>query len=433
MSRSLREFKRALLVTPGGVNSPVRAFKAVGGSPRVIARAQGAMLTDVDGREYVDYVGGWGAAIVGHAHPAVVEAVARAARDGLSFGLASMPETDLAEEIIRRMPSIEQVRLVNSGTEAVMSAIRLARAATGRSKVIKFAGCYHGHSDGLLARAGSGVATLGLPDSQGVTAASAGETIVAQFNDLQAVDKIARVVGDQIAAVIVEPIAGNMGVSPPVQGFLRGLREICDRIGAILIFDEVMTGFRVARGGAQSLFGVAPDLTTLGKVIGGGLPVGAYGGTRSLMQRVAPSGPVYQAGTFSGNPVTVAAGLATLKLLDDQAYATLERSAALLEQGLKESLSAHGRRACVQRVGSMLTVFFGVDSVNNADQAGHAAHDTFAWFFRDMLETGIHLPPSGYEPWFVSLSHNDQIIDKTISAADGVLAEIDAATTPMGI
>jgi len=432
MSRSAAEFRRAKLVLPGGVNSPVRAFKAVGGSPRVIQRASGCTLFDVDGRAYTDYIGSWGAMIVGHAHPVVVEAVTRTARDGLSFGTSTALETDLAEEVIRRMPSIERVRLVNSGTEAVMSALRVARAATGRSKVIKFAGCYHGHSDGLLVRAGSGPATLGLPDSPGVTRAVAGDTLIADFNDSDSVREHFKICGDDIAAILVEPVAGNMGVVPPSSVFLQELRKLADTYGAILIFDEVMTGFRVARGGAQSLSGVRPDLTTIGKVIGGGLPVGAYGGRKALMELVAPLGPVYQAGTFSGNPVTMAAGLATLSLLDQNAYARLEAASARLAHGLSEALSSNDQPGVVQRVGSMLTLFFGTDRVDNMKHATQAAHDTFARFFNGLLDRGYHLPPSGYEPWFVSLAHTDSVIDQTISTANVVLRELEAAASPIG-
>jgi glutamate-1-semialdehyde 2,1-aminomutase len=418
---------------PGGVNSPVRAFNSVGGTPRIIQRASGCTLTDVDGASYTDYVGSWGAMIAGHAHPSVVEAVARTARDGINFGISSVLEIQLAEEIIDRVPSIERIRMVNSGTEAVMSAVRLARAATGRSKVIKFAGCYHGHSDSMLVKAGSGPATLNLPDSPGVTRGATQDTLIAKYNDAASVRDLFAKHGQDIAAILVEPIAGNMGVVPPIEGFLQELRKLADANGALLIFDEVMTGFRVARGGAQSLLGVTPDLTTLGKVIGGGMPIGAYGGRKKLMDQVAPAGPVYQAGTFSGNPIAMAAGLATLSLLDDDAYGRLEAVSARLETGLRGVFESIDQRAAVQRVGSMLTVFFGVDNVEDLRQADAAAHDTFGWLFNGMLTRGVHLPPSGYESWFVSLAHTDSVIDQTVRAARDTLSELKWAATPMGL
>jgi glutamate-1-semialdehyde 2,1-aminomutase len=416
MSRSDREFQRAERVLVGGVNSPVRAFKSVGGTPRVMQRAAGCTLVDVDGVRYIDYIGSWGAAIVGHAHPAVVEAVTRAARDGLSFGVNSPLEVALAEEIIARVPSVERVRMVNSGTEAVMSAVRLARAATGRRKIVKFEGCYHGHSDGLLAKAGSGLATLAIPDSAGVTAGAAEDTLIARYNDLASVESLVTRHRGEIAAILVEPIAGNMGLVRPFDGFLQALRAYADDIGAVLIFDEVMTGFRVARGGAQALIGVRPDLTTFGKVIGGGLPVGAYGGRREIMALLAPEGDVYQAGTFSGNPATMAAGLATLALLDDDAYARLDAASARLAQGIEDALQAARRVGSVQRVGSMLTLFLDVARFDGTHPLPRVAAHAFADFFHAMLADGVHLPPSAHESWFVSLAHDDAAIDATISA-----------------
>ncbi len=433
MSRSSAEFRRASRVMPGGVNSPVRAFKGVGGTPRVIARASGCSLWDVDGREYVDFVGSWGAAIVGHAHPAVVDAVARTARNGLSIGLCTELETQLAEAIIERVPSLERLRMVNSGTEAAMSAVRLSRAATRRRMILKFDGNYHGHIDALLVKAGSGAATLGVPDSAGVTAGTAHETLIAPYNDIQAVHALMEAHGPDIAAIVVEPVAGNMGVVPPRDGFLAGLRACADRFGAILIFDEVMTGLRVSRGGAQELFGVRPDLTVLGKVIGGGLPIGAYGGRKDLMDRIAPAGDVYQAGTFSGNPVTMAAGLATLELLDDAAYRRLEHAGARLEQGLREAIASVDQQAVVRRVGSMISVFFGVERVDAYSDVRKASQDTFSWLFHGLLERGVHLPPSGFESWFLSLAHSDEVVDYTARAVREALSELRWAATPIGI
>lgn len=414
-------FERARQLLPGGVNSPVRAFKGVGGVPRFITSAQGCLLRDVDGNEYIDYIGSWGPMIVGHAHPAVVAALIETATRGTSFGTPSPLEVDLAAEIIRRVPSVEKVRFVNSGTEATMSAVRLARAATGRDVIMKFAGDYHGHADSFLIQAGSGAATLGLPDSPGVTQGAAQDTRNARYNDLSTVEAIFAAEGEHIAAVIVEPVAGNMGVVPPVAGFLSGLRELCDRYGTLLIFDEVMTGFRVHSGGAQTLYGIQPDLSTFGKVIGGGLPVGAYGGRADLMSRIAPEGPVYQAGTLSGNPLAMAVGLATLKLLDDAAYEKLERAGAQLESGLIEACRAAKLTATVQRVGSMLTLFFREAPVRNLDDASQADHRRFAGFFTKMLEQGVHLPPSGYEAWFISLAHDSETIERTLKTVKASL------------
>jgi glutamate-1-semialdehyde 2,1-aminomutase len=426
MSHSEELFRRAMGLMPGGVNSPVRAFKSVGGTPRFIASARGCRLTDVDGRQYIDYIGSWGPMILGHAHPEVTNALAQCLTNGTSYGTPCPAEVELAEEICRRMPSIERIRFVNSGTEAVMSAIRLARAATGRTHIVKFEGCYHGHVDSLLVKAGSGVATLALPDSPGVTNGCAETTLIAPFNDLAAVEKLFETFPGKIAAVIVEPIAGNMGVVPPVSGFLDGLRKITSSEGALLIFDEVMTGFRVAPGGAQGLYGVAPDLTTLGKIIGGGLPVGAYGGRADLMDMIAPAGPVYQAGTLSGNPMAMTAGLMTLRQLDQAAYATLEARSTELQRGIESLFQEHGLPGVVQRAGSMLTLFFSDRPVRNFDDAKMCEHHRFAAFFHAMLERSVHLPPSGYEAWFVSLAHDLAAIAETLSAAREGLRKIAA-------
>jgi glutamate-1-semialdehyde 2,1-aminomutase len=417
MNRSEQLFHRAQQLLPGGVNSPVRAFRGVGGTPRFIASANGCHFTDVDGQTYIDYVGSWGPMILGHAPPPLIEHLSRIMARGTTFGLASPLEVELAREIVRRVPSVERVRMVNSGTEAVMSAIRLARAATKRDKIIKFDGCYHGHADSMLVRAGSGVATLGLPDSPGVTEGAARDTLTATYNDAGSVERLFDQHRDQIAAIIVEPVAGNMGVAPPAAGFLPSLRDLATRNEALLIFDEVMTGFRVARGGAQELYGIAPDLTTFGKIIGGGFPVGAYGGRADLMNLIAPSGPVYQAGTLSGNPVAMAAGLYTLTRLDSAAYETLERRSATLQRGLEAAIEETRAPAVVQRVGSMLTLIFTTRTVNNFGDASACDHARFARFFHAMLARGVHLPPSGYEAWFVSLAHNDEVIDQTINTA----------------
>lgn len=421
MTRSEKLFERAQKVLPGGVNSPVRAFRSVGGNPPFIAKAHGCTLEDADGKRYVDYIGSWGPMILGHSHPRVVEALNRAVERGTSFGTPSPAEVELAEEIVRRVPSVEMIRFVNSGTEATMSAVRLARAATKRPVIIKFAGCYHGHADSFLIQAGSGVATLGLPDSPGVTPGAAQDTRIAPFNDLTAVKEILRSTKDSVAAIIVEPVAGNMGVVPPEKGFLEGLRELCDQNGALLIFDEVMTGFRVHAAGAQGLYGIAPDLSTFGKVIGGGLPVGAYGGRADLMKLIAPSGPVYQAGTLSGNPLAMAAGLATLRELTADAYAKLERASARLAEGIANACAEKGIAAQVQRVGSMLTLFFHDHAIKSMKDASQADHAHYAKFFHHMLTAGIHLPPSGYEAWFVSLAHDDAVIEQTIASVKSAL------------
>ena len=421
-TRTTDLLERAERVMPGGVSSPVRAYLAVGGTPPFIARGNGARVWDTLGREYLDLVCSWGPLIAGHAHPRVVEAIVAQAQLGTSYGAPSPREVELAELVTEAVPSVEMLRFVSSGTEAAMSAVRLARAATGREKILKFAGCYHGHADGLLAKAGSGVATFGLPDSAGVTEGTARDTLTAQYNDLAAVEAIARQA--PLAAIIVEPYAGNMGCVPPAPGFLAGLRRICDTTGALLIFDEVITGFRLARGGAQALVGVRPDITCLGKVIGGGLPVGAYGASRSLMSHVAPLGPMYQAGTLSGNPLAMAAGMATLSLLDSSAYEALDRTGERLARGLEDAVRASGIEACVQRAGSLLTLFFCAGPIR--DEIGAAAADraAFATFHRAMSSRGVMLPPSQLECWFVSLAHDDATIDQVVGSAFESLKEM---------
>jgi glutamate-1-semialdehyde 2,1-aminomutase len=403
----------------------VRAWKAVGGEPLFIQRAHGCWVVDADGREYVDYVGSWGPMILGHAHGPVLRAVQEALRDGTSFGAPTAREIELARLIVDAFPSIEMVRLMSSGTEAAMTALRLARGFTGRSRIVKFAGCYHGHSDALLVRAGSGAMTFGVPDSPGVPPAVAGETLIARYNDLESVEACADAAGDELAAVVVEPIAGNMGLVPPAPGFLHGLRELTRRRGALLVFDEVITGFRVAYGGVQTIEGIEPDLTCLGKIIGGGLPVGAVGGRREVMEKLAPVGPVYQAGTLSGNPLSVAAGVAMLQALrQPRVYPRLEELGARLELGLRSALERAGVRAHLARVGSMFTLFFGIDHAANADDVGGCDTERFGRYFRGMIERGIYLPPSQFEVGFVGLSHSEAEIDATVEAASGVFVNL---------
>jgi glutamate-1-semialdehyde 2,1-aminomutase len=403
---------------PGGVNSPVRAFRAVGGDPIFMARGAGSRLTDVDGRGYVDYVLSWGPLILGHCHPEVMEALARVLESGTSFGTCTAAEVELAERINEAVPSMERVRLVNSGTEATMSALRLARAATGRDKILKFEGCYHGHGDSLLVKAGSGVATLGLPDSPGIPRALAELTITLPFNDLDALEEAFRAHRNEVAAVILEPVVGNMGCLPPVAGFLERLRTLTAEQGTVLIFDEVMTGFRLAYGGAQELYRIQPDLTTLGKVIGGGLPVGAYGGKASLMDLVAPSGPVYQAGTLSGNPLAVTAGLKTLEILRRPgSYEKLEATSARLVDGLRRQAEAKGVPITINRVGSMFTVFFTAKPISNYEDAKTSDTAKFGRFFRTLIDRGVYFPPAQFEAAFVSLAHRDDDVAQTVQAA----------------
>jgi glutamate-1-semialdehyde 2,1-aminomutase len=424
-SRSL--FERAGRVIPGGVNSPVRAFKAVGGDPVFVRRARGARIEDADGNEYLDYVGSWGPMILGHAHPGVVAAVKAAVEQGTSYGAPTELEVRLAETVAAAMPSVELLRLVSSGTEAVMSALRVARAFTGREKIVKFEGCYHGHSDGLLAHGGSGLATLGIPDTPGVPAAFAALTLTLPYNDLDAVTDLMRRDGDAIACVVVEPVAGNMGVVPPAPGFLEGLRELTARHGALLLFDEVITGFRLGYGGAQQRFGVRPDLTTLGKILGGGFPLAAYGGRRDVMEQIAPLGPVYQAGTLSGNPVAVTAGLATLeRLAGGDVYSRLDTAAGRLEEGLRRAATAAGIPATVNRVGSMLTAFFTEGPVRDYATAKTSDTARYAAFFRQMLDRGVYLAPSQFEAAFLSAAHTDADVEQTVRAAAESMAAIAA-------
>ncbi len=418
-SRSQSLYTEAQRYMPGGVNSPVRAFRAVGGEPLFIARGEGPYIYDVDGQRYIDYVLSWGPLILGHAHPQVVGALKEAAERGISYGAPTALETELAKRVVEAVPSVEMVRFVNSGTEATMSALRLARAYTGRSKIIKFEGCYHGHADFLLVRAGSGVTTFALPDSPGVPEGTAQDTLVAPYNDLQAVDRLFSENRGQIAAVIVEPVAGNMGVIPPEPGFLEGLRGVTKAEGALLIFDEVITGFRVAYGGAQALYGVTPDLTCLGKVIGGGLPVGAYGGRREIMEMVAPLGPMYQAGTLSGNPLAMTAGIETLKVLTQPgAYQRLEDKSAQLAAGLRAAAEAARIPVFQTRVGSMFCTFFSAERVVDCASAKRSDSNKYALFFRAMLENGVYLAPSQFEAGFLSLAHSEQDIERTVRAAE---------------
>ena len=410
--------ERAVKSIVGGVNSPARAFKSVGGDPLFIHKAKDCWIWDVDGNRYIDYIGSWGPMILGHAHPEVIAAVNAAASKGLSFGASTEIEIQLAEKILNMIPSIELVRMVNSGTEATMSALRLARGYTGRSKMIKFTGCYHGHGDSFLIKAGSGAMTLGVPDSAGVSQGTSGDTLVAEYNNLGQVREIVKVNSEQIAAIIVEPIAGNMGTVPPSNGFLEGLRNIADSEGIVLIFDEVMTGFRISRAGAQGMYGVTPDITTLGKIVGGGSPVGAYGGRKDIMNKLAPLGPVYQAGTLSGNPLAMSAGFATLNLIDNnETYSQLENNGKTLTEGLLNAAMEAGVDITINRVGSMFTVFFTSKPVTDFESASSSNTEMFSRFFRSMLKRGILLPPSQFEAAFISLKHDSEAINTTIDIA----------------
>ncbi|MEO7557474.1 MAG: glutamate-1-semialdehyde 2,1-aminomutase [Gammaproteobacteria bacterium] len=426
MTRSEVLFIEAQQHIPGGVNSPVRAFRGVGGNPLFFRRGEGAYLIDEDDRPYIDYVGSWGPMILGHAHPEVIKAVQEAAAKGLGFGAPTVIETRMADQVCELVPSMDMVRMVSSGTEATMSAIRLARGYTGRDKIVKFEGCYHGHSDSLLIKAGSGALTLGVPSSAGVPAALAAHTLTVTYNDLEQTRAAFAEFGAQIACIIVEPVAGNMNCVPPVPGFLEGLRALCDEYESVLIFDEVMTGFRVALGGAQQLYGIVPDLTTLGKVIGGGLPVAAFGGRREIMQKIAPLGPVYQAGTLSGNPVTMAAGLATLKLLMQPGfYERLSTATERLTSGLQACARTAGIPFSVNQVGGMFGLFFTqADSIHNFAQVMDCDVARFKMFFHGMLDEGVYLAPSAFEAGFVSAAHGDAEIDATIAAATRVMAKL---------
>jgi glutamate-1-semialdehyde 2,1-aminomutase len=415
--KSSRLFARALELLPGGVNSPVRAFRGVGGTPLFIQSASGPTITDVDGRSFIDYVGSWGPMILGHADAEIVAALAAVAANGTSFGAPNELEVELAEEIVAAVPSIEMVRMVNSGTEATMSAIRLARGVTGRDRLVKFEGCYHGHGDSLLVKAGSGVATLGLPDSPGVPASLAQHTLTVPFNDATALEDVFKQHAD-IAAIIVEPVVGNMGCVPPQPGFLDALRELTRRHDALLIFDEVMTGFRLARGGAQELYRITPDITCLGKIIGGGLPVGAYGGSRELMRNIAPVGSIYQAGTLSGNPLAMTAGLLTLRRLRNvELFEQLEQRSAKLCEGLSQAASEAGVRTTTNRVGSMWTSFFADQPVTNWATANKSNRELYGRFFHAMLAEGVYLAPSQFEAGFVGITHSEEVIEQTIQAA----------------
>ena len=418
LTRSKELFEQAKQFIPGGVNSPVRAFKSVGGTPVFMAKGEGAYMTDVDGNTYIDYVGSWGPFILGSMHPKVTAALENTlTKIGTSFGTPIELEIEIAELLTRIVPSIEMVRMVNSGTEATMSAVRLARGYTGRDKIIKFEGCYHGHGDSFLIKAGSGALTLGTPDSPGVTKGTANDTLNAKYNDLESVKTLVNENKDNVAAVIIEPVAGNTGVIPANKEFLQGLRDYCTQEGIVLIFDEVMCGFRVALGGAQELYGITPDLTTMGKIIGGGLPVGAFGGKREIMEKIAPLGDVYQAGTLSGNPLAITAGLATLQILkDDNPYPELERKAAILEEGFRDNMNKLGLNYTQNRVGSMACLFFTEKPVENHDDAVASDLQKYSRYFQSMLDQGVYLAPSQFEAMFTSTAHSDEDLEKTIRA-----------------
>ncbi len=415
---------RAQVRIPGGVNSPVRAFRAVGGDPVYIARGEGPYIWGADGTRYIDYVGSWGPMVLGHAHPAVVKAIAEAAAHGTSFGAPTAREVEFAEGLCEVVPGLEMVRLCSSGTEACMSALRLARGFTRRDRVLKFEGCYHGHADPFLVKAGSGMATQGVPDSAGVPEATAALTLTAPYNDLNAVQVLLETHVGEVAAIIVEPVVGNMGCVPPAEGFLQGLRALCDEHGTLLILDEVMTGFRVGKAGAQGRYGVTGDLVTLGKIVGGGLPLAAFGGRADVMRLLAPLGPVYQAGTLSGNPLATAAGLAVLGLLDDALYSSLEATGAALEAGLREAARQAGVRVAVQRVGAMWTVFFGVDAVHDWGGAAACDREAFGRFHRSMLAQGVYLPPSQFEAAFHGVGHDEAVVEATLVAARRAFAAV---------
>ncbi len=423
--RSIAAFERANRWMPGGVNSPARAFGAVGGKPLFIERAEGPFLFDIDGNQLIDYIGSWGPMILGHARPEVIEAVVSAARNGTSYGAPTEAESQLAELVHRAMPAVEKLRFVSSGTEATMSAIRLARGATSRDKIVKFSGCYHGHADSLLVAAGSSAATLGVPDSPGVTLGTSRDTLVLPYNDMDSLEKVFNEHGSSIAGIILEPVVGNMGCVPPRDGFLQACRRLCDSHGSILIFDEVMTGFRVAHGGAQSLYAVHPDLTTLGKIVGGGMPLGAYGGRADLMNHVLPSGKVFQAGTLSGNPLATAAGIKTLELLrDENPYPMLEELSKRLADGLGQAASQNGIDHQIQRIGSMMTLFFNSHRVSNWEDAAQSDRSRYAKYFWGLIHRGIYMPCSQFEALFVSAAHTPDLIDQTLEKVSGVFSEI---------
>ncbi len=418
-TKSKEQFQRSQKTIPGGVNSPVRAFKSINGEPIFINKGKGSKIYDIDGNEYIDYVGSWGPLILGHAHDEVVAAIKETAEKGTSYGAPTVIESQMAELIVDMVPSIDIVRMVNSGTEATMSALRLARGFTGRELIVKFEGCYHGHADSFLIKAGSGALTLGLPDSPGVTKGTAKDTLIAKYNDIQSVEQLFAEHGNEIAAVIIEPVAGNMGVVIPEESFLKGLREVTQKHGALLIIDEVMTGFRLAKGGAQELYGINPDITTLGKIIGGGLPVGAYGGKKEIMEKLAPAGPIYQAGTLSGNPLAMIAGYTTLKIINQTPdfYSKLDEKSAKLEAGIRANIEKTGIKATINRVGSMMTLFFNeVEKVKSFDDSMKSDTGKYAEYFKMALESGIYLAPSQFEAAFVSAVHSDEDIEKTIAA-----------------
>jgi len=425
-TRSSELFREAQQHLPGGVNSPVRAFKSVGRDPLFISRAKGSKIYDADGNEYIDYIGSWGPMILGHANERVINAIKDAAENSTSFGATSEKEIELAKLVKKFVPSVEVIRMVNSGTEATMSAMRLARGFTGRDKIIKFEGCYHGHGDSFLSKAGSGVATLGLPDSPGVTKSTAKDTLNARYNDIASVEQLVEENKGEIAAIFIEPVAGNMGCVPADADFLRGVRDLCTSESIVLIFDEVMSGFRVAKGGAQELYGIKPDLTTFGKVIGGGLPVGSYGGRRDIMQMIAPAGPVYQAGTLSGNPLAMTAGIETLKIIDEDEnfYSRLEDISSDLESGFRDAMGEIGLNYTLNRVGSMFTLFFTESAVTDFDSAKTSDTTKFSAYFSSMLDAGVYLPPSQFEACFVSIAHEKEDLDRTVAAVRKALASI---------